>query len=218
MTPNFLIIIILQKGTILQKRPDRGKQPGFASITSSCDFWVIPPWVCPNLSKQIFTCFHSNFLSFAPSLPPISVVCKIFNNGFVEFLLASNSAHHFPSTKPSVLLMKPSNTSCSLLPQFFSPTPIPSSPPAASLSPLKRSTAGLPFNKISQFQMKLSQKCLRKRQNFGLTWPRSGLYDANTLAWVEYVRKMVLTPFVNFSVTLAERMVKLNFYKNFQSF
>ncbi len=52
-----------------------------------------------------------------------------------------------------------------------------------------------------------------KKYMYMPSWPRSGLYDANTLARVLYVRKMVLTPFVNFPVTLAESSTYIQNFK-----
>ena len=73
--------------------------PLFLAAVSDCDFWVIPSWVYPSKSSPAwsFFCSHSNSLSLAPSLPPISVACKNLSNGFVALSLASNSASHLRS-------------------------------------------------------------------------------------------------------------------------
>ena len=84
-------------------------KPGFAPLilpfplclaaVSDCDFRVIPSWVYPSRSSPTWSFFrsHSNSLSLAPSLPPISVACKNLSSGFLALSLANNSVRHLRS-------------------------------------------------------------------------------------------------------------------------
>ena len=56
------------------------------------DFWVIPSWFYSSRSSAAwsFFCSHSNSLSLAPSLPPISVVFKNLSSGATAFYLLAD--------------------------------------------------------------------------------------------------------------------------------
>ena len=111
---------------------------------------------------------------------------------------ASPKRETMTSTRPSVRRAKSSSTSRSLLPHSSSPTPMPSSPPAASFRPLNMSTAGLPCSKTSQLEQKrpqyvcrmlvnLSRPCFLSSCWSGQPWCSVKTECARTSCWMRSV-------------------------------